>query len=135
MPRTIPKTTTKQSSKLAKPATKRAAKRGVTAEDFRRIALSLPETEERAHMSHPDFRVRGKVFSTLHYPDKEWGMVKLSLEMQAAFVGEDPSAFRPCNGAWGLKGCTNVRLAAVPPAALEEALLHAWRSALPAKMR
>jgi hypothetical protein len=37
----------------------------MTAKDFRQIALSLPETEERAHMDHPDFRVGGKIFATV----------------------------------------------------------------------
>ena len=42
----------------------------MTVKDFRKIALSLPETEERVHMNHPDFRVAGKIFATLGYPDK-----------------------------------------------------------------
>lgn len=29
----------------------------MTAAEFRRLALSLPEVEESAHMDHPDFRV------------------------------------------------------------------------------
>jgi hypothetical protein len=37
----------------------------MTAKDFRQIGLSLPETEERAHMDHPDFRVDGKIFATV----------------------------------------------------------------------
>jgi hypothetical protein len=40
----------------------------MTADDFRSLALGFPETEERAHMDHPDFRVRGKIFATLGYP-------------------------------------------------------------------
>jgi hypothetical protein len=99
---------------------KQRSKTGVTAAEFRRLALSLPETEEKAHMNHPDFRVRGKVFATLQYPDKNFGMVKLSPETQAMFVAEDPSAFQPCAGAWGLQGATNVRLAAIHPASLEK---------------
>ena len=43
----------------------------MTADDFRQIALSLPEASESAHMDHPDFRVRGKIFATLGYPDRE----------------------------------------------------------------
>ena len=42
----------------------------MTAKDFRRLALALPETEERSHMERPDFRVCGKIFATLGYPDK-----------------------------------------------------------------
>src|SRR5580658_7646958 len=110
---------------------KQRSKTGVTPDVFRRLALSLPETEEKSHMNHPDFRVRGKIFATLHYPDKNFGMVKLSPETQAMFVNEDPETFRPCNGAWGLQGATNVRLGTIHPAALEEALLQAWRNTLP----
>src|SRR5579864_201099 len=51
----------------------------MTANQFRKIALAVPESEERAHMSHPDFRVAGKIFATLGYPDKSRAMVKLSL--------------------------------------------------------
>ena len=40
----------------------------ITANQARRIALAQPEAEERAHMGHPDFRVRNKIFMTL-WPD------------------------------------------------------------------
>jgi hypothetical protein len=45
----------------------------------------LSEAEERAHRDHPDFRVGGKIFATLGYPDKSCGMVKLSPEEQRYF--------------------------------------------------
>src|SRR5216684_9373449 len=53
------------------------ARRGmvVTAEQFRRLALSFPEAYESSHMEHPDFRVRGgKIFATLSHGEKS-GMV------------------------------------------------------------
>ena len=59
---------------------------GITRDGFRRLALSLPEATESAHMGHPDFRVRGKIFATLGSPDDGWGMVKLTPEQQDAFV-------------------------------------------------
>ena len=49
----------------------------MTADEFRRLALSLPEAVESSHMDHPDFRVAGKIFATLG-PDETWGMVKLT---------------------------------------------------------
>jgi hypothetical protein len=58
----------------------------MTAGDFSEIALSFPEAIESAHMSHPDFRVRGRIFATLGYPDDEWGMIKLTPEEQRKFV-------------------------------------------------
>jgi len=84
----------------------------VTANHFRRIALSLPEAEERAHMNHPDFRVGGKIFATLGYPDKSRGMVKLSPEQQHNFSKDYPGVFVPVKGAWGRRGATNVDLKA-----------------------
>ena len=43
----------------------------VNAEDFRRIALGMKDTVESAHMNHPDFRVRGKIFDFDDDPDTE----------------------------------------------------------------
>ncbi|MFL6305737.1 MAG: MmcQ/YjbR family DNA-binding protein [Candidatus Sulfotelmatobacter sp.] len=60
---------------------------------FRKFALSLPETEERQHMNHPDFRVAGKIFATLGYPNKSLGMVKLSPEDQHNFSKDRPDTF------------------------------------------
>jgi len=62
----------------------------VTTTDFRRLALALPEATESAHMDHPDFRVRGKIFATLGYPEKGWGMVKLGPEAQHYFLEAEP---------------------------------------------
>jgi hypothetical protein len=47
----------------------------MTANEFRRLALSLPKVAEAAHMGHPDFRVAGKIFATLGYPQSGWGVV------------------------------------------------------------
>ena len=63
----------------------------MTVDEFRSIALSFPETEERAHMNHPDFRVGGKIFATLSYPNESFGMVKLFPDQQAEFVAGDPN--------------------------------------------
>jgi len=99
-----------------------------TSNEFRRLALALPETSEREHMDHPDFRVGGKIFATLGYPDKKWGMVKLPPEYQHEFLKMYPKAFVPVKGAWGRRGCTSVRLSAVSKRALREALQVAWRN-------
>jgi hypothetical protein len=106
----------------------------MTAKDFRQIALSLPETEERAHMNHPDFRVAGKIFATLGYPDKTCGMVKLSPEEQHYFSKDHPEAFTPVNGAWGRKGATRVHLKAAKKEALRRAIQAAWRNTAPKRL-
>jgi hypothetical protein len=105
----------------------------MTVNQFRSMALSLPEVEESRHMEHPDFRVGGKVFSTLGYPDKSWGMVKLTPEQQRMFVQGNPNVFAPANGAWGLQGATLVRLRAASADTVHEAMTAAWLGRTPRK--
>lgn len=50
----------------------------MTADQFRRTALSFAGAVEQSHQGHPDFRAGRKIFATLGYPDDSWGMVKLS---------------------------------------------------------
>jgi hypothetical protein len=102
-------------------------KSDMTADDFRRLALSFPDAEERAHMKHPDFRVRGKIFATLGYPDDEWGMVKLSPEQQQNFLDAAPEVFSLANGAWGRQGATLVRLKSAPKKLTRQAIEAAWQ--------
>ena len=99
----------------------------ITADDFRRIALGLTDATEGAHMGHPDFRVGGRIFATLH-PDLKGGMVKLTPEQQHEFVTSYPRMFQPEKGAWGLQGYTAVRLSAVDEETLGEAMTLAWRN-------
>lgn len=106
----------------------------MTARDFREIALSFPEAVESAHMRHPDFRVGGKIFATLGYPDEEWGMIKLTLEEQRNFVQADPDMFRPVKGAWGRRGNTNVYLPKAKVDRVREALSVAWRNTAPKRL-
>jgi hypothetical protein len=94
----------------------------MTADEFRQLALSVPGAIEAAHMNHPDFRIKGKVFATLGYPDDNWGMVKLTLEQQIFFIQQAPKVFRPCKGAWGQRGATNVELASADKALLQAAV-------------
>src|ERR1700722_20511193 len=102
----------------------------MTVDDFRRLALSLPEASEAAHMGHPHFRVRGKIFATI-WPDDGWGMVKLTLEQQAMFMRTEPEIFVLVKGGWGWKGATNVRLKSANATTGRTALVTAWRNIAP----
>ena len=97
---------------------------------FRQTALKLDGAIEGAHQGHADFRVNGRVFATLGYPDEQWGMVKLTAEQQAVLVEAEPAIFRPVPGGWGKSGSTNVNLAAADPVTLKSALKMAWKNAL-----
>ena len=106
----------------------------MTALEFRRMALSLPQAVEAAHMGHPDFRVAGRIFATLGYPESGWAMVKLTPEQQELFVKTQPAAFAPVKGGWGRGGATNVRLRAAKKGAVCEALMTAWRNRAPKRL-
>jgi hypothetical protein len=106
----------------------------MTPADFRRLALALPEAVESAHMNHPDFRVGGKIFATLGYPEEGWGMVKLTPAQQAEYVAAEPHIFVPVKGAWGKRGCTSVDLELATPKTLRQALRDAWRNIAPKRL-
>ena len=107
----------------------------MTAEQFRRLALSFPEAVESSHMNHPDFRVRGgKIFATLAYPDKKWGMVKLTPEQQEEFVRARPKVFVPVKGGWGRGGATSVLPRMAKSGELRSAIAAAWCHAAPKKL-
>src|SRR6266567_4411817 len=94
----------------------------MTIAQFRKMALEIPSSIERSHMNHPDFRVAGKIFASLGVPDKNWGMVKLTPEQQHAFIEKAPAVFKPCSGAWGRQGYTNVYLASAKAGIMRAAL-------------
>ena len=102
----------------------------MTAADYRKLALGLPEAVEGSHMGHADFRVGGKIFATLG-PNETWGMVKLTPDQQTAFVNSEAGAFLPINGAWGKKGATRVDLAQAKTTPVRQALELAWRNTAP----
>jgi hypothetical protein len=106
----------------------------MTAEEFRSLALDLPEASESAHMGHPDFRVRKKIFATLDAPDKGWGMVKLTPEQQEQLLLAAPDVFMPAAGAWGARGCTHVHLASARKKMVRSALVAAWRNVAPKRL-
>lgn len=99
----------------------------MTPDGFRKLALSFPGAIEGEHMDHPDFRVRGKIFATIH-PNTLWGVVMLTPSQQKKFVAELPEAFASVKGGWGRGGATQVVLKAVKPAAARDALALAWRN-------
>jgi hypothetical protein len=100
----------------------------MTPNKFRELALRFPEAIESAHMRHPDFRVGGKVFATLGYPDEDSAMVKLSTDDQKEFVRTSPGVFAPVKGAWGRQGATTINLPAATIGIVREALTAAWRN-------
>ena len=105
----------------------------MTPNEFRELALSFPETIESAHMHHPDFRVGGKIFATLGYPDAKSAVVRLTID-QKELVRTNPDIFTPVKGAWGRQGSTSINLPAATIDIVREALNAAWRNTAPKRV-
>jgi YjbR protein len=95
---------------------------------FRRTALELPGAVESAHMGHPDFRVCGRIFATLSGEARGCGVLKLTVEQQAAFVAELPEVFEPVQGGWGRMGMTYIALNRADEPTMRGALATAHRN-------
>jgi hypothetical protein len=91
---------------------------------MRKLALALPEVEEKSHFGKPDFRVRNKIFAGLSQDGSE-GNLKLAPELQAMLLSSKPAAFSPAAGAWGRSGWTMIQLAHVASGELAELLREA----------
>lgn len=106
----------------------------MTADEFRRIALSFPEAVEGSHMGHADFRVGGKIFATLGYPNDRFGVVMLSPQDQDLIMRDHPTTFAPAAGKWGASGSTTVTLRSASEGAVATALEAAWRKRAPKRL-
>jgi hypothetical protein len=107
----------------------------VTVAQFRRLALTLPDTAEGSHFKVADFRVEGRIFATLAYEKDGCGVLLLTSDQQAGMMEDAPEMFLPVPNKWGEKGATLVRLVKAKPDVLEGALRMAWsnKQSKPAK--
>ena len=97
----------------------------VTAAQMRKLALALPEVEEKSHFEQPDFRVRNKIFCGLDR-EQRVGNLKLTPDLQAMVLSAHPDAFSPAAGAWGRSGWTHFKLVHVSVGELSELLREAY---------
>ncbi len=100
----------------------------VTVDDFRDLALAFEEAIEAPHFHLTSFRIRKKVFATLHIEER-LAMISLSPIEQSLFV--DGGAVRPVPGNWGAKGATHFELDRVGTEIVEHALRLAYRAKAP----
>jgi hypothetical protein len=102
-------------------------------EDVRRIALALPEAEERLTWETDiTFRVRDKIFA-IGGEGADRVSVKASLETQAELIDLDPETF--ASSAYvGRFGWVTVDLDRVDPAVLSSLIREAWRRSAPKRL-
>jgi hypothetical protein len=102
------------------------------ARTIRKLALALPDTEERETWGTPTFRVRNKIFAMFAEGGSEvW--VKSTFDEQRALVAMDEGTyfFPPYVGPSGWVG---VRYRTVDHDEMEELLVEAWRLTAPKRL-
>ena len=97
------------------------------AADFSRLALALPGVVEYPHFDRRAFKAR-VTFATLA-PDGLTANLKFAPDEQALKCAVAPDAFSAVPNAWGARGWTLAKLAALNEAELAAALEMAWRRA------
>jgi hypothetical protein len=91
--------------------------------DFRRIVLSMPETEELNGMGYQNFRTGRKSFATI---EDTTAIIRLTRDQQATCVATAPEMFAPDSSGWGRLGSTVVRLEVADEATVQVAIATAW---------
>jgi hypothetical protein len=95
-----------------------------TADDLRRIALSLEGTTEAPHFDRTAFKAQ-RIYVTLA-PDGQTANFKFAPDEQEFKCMMAPEAFSPVQNAWGRQGWTVCDLAKVSEPELRNALEMAW---------
>jgi hypothetical protein len=104
-----------------------------SAEDLRRIAMSLHGTLEAPHFDRRAFKV-ARIYATVP-TDGQTANLRLSPEEQEFRCLLNPRAFAPVPNAWGRQGWTTVKLDELEPDELTSVLEAAWRGAEPKASR
>lgn len=100
-----------------------------------KLALALPEAEERDHFGSPSFRVKGKIFAQLsaRKSNEMRALVKLSVADQTALIMSAPETFSAVPQ-WGRHGWTYVQLTTVEASLLRNLLRQSWQLVAPKKL-
>jgi hypothetical protein len=103
----------------------------VTAEEARRLALTLPGAVEQDHHGRPSFRVAGKIFATLW--DEDHLNVMLDEDGIRTAIHTDPET---CEEVWWGKRLAAVRvnLRRADAAMLRTHLADAWETKAPKRL-
>ncbi len=100
---------------------------------FRQFALSLPETEELPHFEVTSFRLKKKIFATLHASENR-ATLRFSAEHQDVFIAISQGALYRVPNKWGHFGWTHLDLEKAPWELCQDALQTAWCDLAPPKL-
>ncbi len=102
----------------------------VAADDVRRLAVTLPRTEEALVRDSVKFRIRGLVYAAIS-PDEELMGFAFPKEERAALVAARPDTFVMPVKSDERYNWVRVRLGAIDEAEMRELVVDAWRMCVP----
>jgi hypothetical protein len=105
----------------------------VTADDVRRLAISLPRTEEHLIREHLKFRVGRLVYASIS-PDETLLGFAFPKEERAALVAAEPEKFRMPIPSDERYNWVRARLAALDEEEMHELVVEAWRMVVPKRV-
>jgi len=105
----------------------------VTVEDIRRVALSLPRTEEHLIRDRVKFRVGRIVYVALAADEASMGFA-CPKEERAALVAAEPGKFCMPVPSDERYNWVRVWLAAIDEAEMRELVVEAWRMVVPKRL-
>lgn len=105
----------------------------VTVEQVRRLALTLPRTEEALVRDCVKFRVRGIVYVSFSRDEQLMGFA-YPKEERAALVASEPDKFLMPATSDERYNWVRVRLAAIDEDEMRELVVDAWRMVVPKRV-
>ena len=106
----------------------------MTAQTFRKLALSLPEAHEEPHFERTSFRVGKKIFATM-VPDGSEAMVRIYPRKRVYDLLSEHSDTFFDYGSWTWRnGALGVRLKRADRTLIRELVVEAWRSVAPKRL-
>jgi hypothetical protein len=106
----------------------------MTRDDFRPLALCLPESSETTEDGVAKFLVRGRAFARLGPRDNGWAEVLLPKDVAELAAGGEPELFAPLRGTWRRPGFTQLNLTKCGEHTVQSALAAAWRHVAPRRL-
>ena len=98
--------------------------------ETKKIALELPETEEKDHIDTEAVRVRNKIFIQLSAQKHGKAVVKLPVELQKKLIKSDAQNFSAPSH-WGKFGWTEVNLKNIDKPTIKKLIEESWSSVAP----
>lgn len=100
----------------------------ITAASIRKLALGFPEAVESSHFDVVDFRVRKKIFATIHPSGKTGVLLHIDPDQRAALAATEPDIYQ-------LRGTAlQVVFAMIPAAAYKQLITEAWCRTAPKRL-